>query len=72
VDIVTGPFSFTGRWNGLLSREGLAGLRASLLTSSEPPRGSERFSRWVAENADSLGRTYVSELARNFRPHAPL
>lgn len=56
----------------LLTREELAGLQASLLTSGEPPRGSERFSDWVAENADSLGRRYVSELARNFRPYAPL
>jgi uncharacterized protein YbjT (DUF2867 family) len=56
----------------LLTRGELSGLQASLLTSSEPPRGTERFSDWVAENADSLGTTYVSELARNFRPHAPL
>jgi uncharacterized protein YbjT (DUF2867 family) len=56
----------------LLTRDELAGLQASLLTSREPPRGSERFGDWVAENADALGSRYVSELARNFRSHAPL
>jgi NADH dehydrogenase len=56
----------------ILTREELAGLRANLLTSREPPRGSDRFSDWVREHSDTLGRAYVSELARNFRPYAPL
>jgi NADH dehydrogenase len=60
------------RQDVLLTRDELVGLQASLLTSSEPPRGTERFGDWVAENADALGRRYVSELARNFRSHAPI
>jgi uncharacterized protein YbjT (DUF2867 family) len=56
----------------ILTREELAGLMASLLTSKATPLGTERFSDWVAANADTLGRAYVSELARNFRPYAPL
>jgi uncharacterized protein YbjT (DUF2867 family) len=51
----------------LLTRDELAGLRASLLVSHEPPLGRESFREWVAANADGLGRRYVSELARNYR-----
>jgi uncharacterized protein YbjT (DUF2867 family) len=56
----------------ILTREELLGLMASLLTSDEDPLGRDRFGDWVAANADTLGRAYVSELARNFRPYAPL
>lgn len=49
-----------------------AGLRASLLVSHEPPRGRDSFRDWLAANGDGLGRRYVSELRRNFRPYAPL
>ena len=56
----------------ILTREELEGLMASLLTSPDSPLGSERFSDWVLANAGTLGRAYVSELARNFRPYAPL
>ncbi|HET7856298.1 MAG TPA: NAD(P)H-binding protein [Gaiellaceae bacterium] len=72
VALVAGRAIGWTRRDVLLTKEELAGLRASLLTSTEPPRGSERFSEWVAQNADLLGRRYVSELARNFRPYAPL
>ena len=40
---------------------------AELLTSGEPPTGTTRLSDWLAENGDSLGRRYVSELRRNYR-----
>ena len=56
----------------VLTRDELEGLMGSLLVSNESPTGVERFSEWVAANAALLGRTYVSELARNFRPYAPL
>ena len=61
----------------VLTRDELEGLMASLLVSGEPPRGRDRFLDWVAAEGDRLGRRYVSELARNFRPyenelHAPL
>jgi NADH dehydrogenase len=56
----------------LLSGEELAGLQASLLVSELPPLGRARFTSWVAANGESLGRGYVSELARNFRPYDPL
>jgi NADH dehydrogenase len=51
----------------VLTPDELAGLRASLLVSHEPPLGRESFREWVAANADGLGRRYVSELARNYR-----
>jgi NADH dehydrogenase len=56
----------------LLTREELDGLMAGLLVSGGPPQGLERFTDWLAREGDRLGRRYVSELARNFRPYAPL
>jgi uncharacterized protein YbjT (DUF2867 family) len=56
----------------LLTAEELAGLEASLLTSAEPPLAAGSFRSWVAANGESLGRGYVSELARNYRPYDPV
>ena len=56
----------------LLTPEELAGLQASLLVSARPPLGTASFRSWVAANGESLGRGYVSELGRNFRPYDPL
>ena len=56
----------------VLTRDELGGLMASLLVSGEPPRGRERFDEWLRGKGDRLGRRYVSELARNFRPYAPV
>ena len=53
-----------------LTRDEVRGLELGLLVSSDPPAGRRRFSDFVSENADALGRTYVSELARNFKPYA--
>lgn len=51
----------------VLTADEVEGLRASLLVSSEPPRGRESFRAWIERNGDVLGRAYVSELDRNFR-----
>lgn len=56
----------------LLTAEELAGLQAELLVSAQPPLGTAGFRAWVAANGADLGRRYVSELARNFRPYDPL
>jgi nucleoside-diphosphate-sugar epimerase len=56
----------------LLTAQELEGLCASLLVSDQPPLGRASFSSWVAANGEALGRGYVSELARNFRPYDPL
>jgi NADH dehydrogenase len=56
----------------LLTADELAGLQAELLVSGRPPLGKTSFRSWVAANGERLGRGYVSELARNFRPYDPL
>jgi uncharacterized protein YbjT (DUF2867 family) len=56
----------------VLTRDELVGLQASLLVSHEPPRGRDSFRDWLERNGATLGRSYVSELARNFRGCAPL
>jgi NADH dehydrogenase len=50
----------------IVTRDELTALGRSLITSDEPPRGSERFSDWLAANGHELGRRYTSELRRNF------
>ena len=50
-----------------LTRDEIDGLMAGLLISNEPPTGKTRLADWLADNADGLGRRYVSELRRNFR-----
>jgi NADH dehydrogenase len=51
----------------VVTRDELDGLGRSLLTSSTVPLGIDRFSDWLRDNADGLGRRYESELRRNFR-----
>ena len=51
----------------VLTREEVTGLMRSLLVSGDAPAGADRFGDWVAQNAQSLGVAYVSELARNWR-----
>jgi NADH dehydrogenase len=51
----------------LLTRDEIAGLMDNLLVSSAPPLGRTLFSSWLQQHADSLGRTYFSELERHFR-----
>ena len=49
----------------VLTRDEVDGLMAGLLTSEVQPTGTTRLSDWLEDNADSLGRRYVSELRRN-------
>ena len=51
----------------VLTRDEIDGLMAGLLTSDAPPTGITRFTDWLTENEDGLGRRYHSELDRNFR-----
>jgi NADH dehydrogenase len=51
----------------VLTRDEVEALMAGLLVSDEPARGRDRFEDWLAENASTLGRSYHSELRRNFR-----
>jgi nucleoside-diphosphate-sugar epimerase len=51
----------------ILTRQELDGLMEELLVSHEKPRGTRRMDNWLLTNADTLGRTYASELARHWR-----
>jgi uncharacterized protein YbjT (DUF2867 family) len=72
VALALGAVVGAARRDVILTRDELDGLQASLLVSSEPPRGRDSFREWLQRDGASLGRAYVSELARNFRPYAPL
>jgi len=51
----------------MLTKEELEGLMEELLVSHEKPRGTRRIDNWLLTNADTLGRTYASELDRHWR-----
>lgn len=51
----------------VVTHDELEALGAGLLVSHERALGVDRFESWLSENADRLGRSYTSELARNFR-----
>jgi NADH dehydrogenase len=53
----------------LLSPDELDALAAGLLVSKAPALGKDRIGAWLADDAERLGRSYTSELARNFRPY---
>jgi uncharacterized protein YbjT (DUF2867 family) len=72
VALALGAAVSAARRDVILTRDEVEGLQASLLVSPDPPRGRESFREWLERNGASLGRAYVSELARNFRPYAPL
>lgn len=51
----------------LLTAEELDGLASGLLVSRELPRGTARFTDWLAEAGPTLGLDYLPEIARHFR-----
>jgi uncharacterized protein YbjT (DUF2867 family) len=51
----------------VVTHDELTALSRSLIATTEPPLGSERFSDWIKAHGDQLGRRYTSELQRNFR-----
>jgi NADH dehydrogenase len=51
----------------VLTRDEVRGLIANLLASDQPPTGQTSLSDWLAQNADWLGRRYVSELRKHYR-----
>jgi uncharacterized protein YbjT (DUF2867 family) len=50
----------------VLTRDEIRGLMSDLLVSHAPPLGKALFSRWVEENAATLGTKYASELSRHY------
>ena len=53
-------------WNRAHPSGRTLGGEAGLLVSDEPPLGRDRFDEWLTANGAQLGRTYTSELRRNF------
>ena len=51
----------------VLTRGGIDGLMAGLLTSHAAPAGTTRLGDWLTDNADAIGWRYVSECRRNYR-----
>jgi NADH dehydrogenase len=51
----------------VLNEPELEGLMSELLVSPERPRGTRRLDNWLLTHADTIGRTYASELARHWR-----
>ncbi len=51
----------------VLTPEEVDGLMANLLVSSEPPRCKTRLGDWLAENRETVGAVYASELARHYK-----
>jgi NADH dehydrogenase len=51
----------------ILSRDELRGLMDNTLTSEQPPNAWTKFSEWLEENHQTMGRDYSSELDRHFR-----
>jgi NADH dehydrogenase len=51
----------------MLTKEELQGLMEELLVSHEKPRGTRRMDNWLLTNAETVGRTYASELDRHWR-----
>jgi uncharacterized protein YbjT (DUF2867 family) len=52
----------------ILTRDEIRGLMGDLLVSHQQPTGTTRLSDWLRENAQTVGKTYASELRRHFRP----
>lgn len=51
----------------VLTRDEVEGLMANLLVSDKPSVGRTRLTRWLEENAGTVGRAYASELRRHYR-----
>ncbi len=51
----------------VLTSDELKGLMGNKLTSQQNPNGHTKFTEWLVENRDFVGRAYTSELDRHFR-----
>lgn len=51
----------------VLTRDEVTELQSKLMVSAAPPTGRVRLAGWLAEQADTLGRQWASELDRHFR-----
>ena len=53
--------------DAVLKQDEVTELRSKLMMSAQPPAGTVRLADWLAQHADTLGRTWASELDRHFR-----
>jgi NADH dehydrogenase len=73
VQMSPGLTIFLGRIAGLFVRDvvltsnELKGLMGNYLTSNQAPNGETKLSDWLAENSQTVGAVYSSELERHFR-----
>ncbi|MCH6556274.1 MAG: hypothetical protein IH797_06695 [Chloroflexi bacterium] len=51
----------------LITSDEVKGLMSNLLVSKGPATAPTRISKWLADNASSVGASYASELARHYR-----
>jgi uncharacterized protein YbjT (DUF2867 family) len=51
----------------VLTRDEVTELQSRLMASNQPPTGKVHLVDWLADNADTLGRSWASELDRHFR-----
>jgi uncharacterized protein YbjT (DUF2867 family) len=51
----------------LMSAAELRGLMDELVATDGPTTGTVSFNEWVRRHSDALGRSYVSEMKRNYR-----
>jgi uncharacterized protein YbjT (DUF2867 family) len=51
----------------VITRDEIGGLMANLLVSDKPPTCPTRFSEWLRDHAEELGREYRSELRRHYK-----
>jgi uncharacterized protein YbjT (DUF2867 family) len=65
--ILLGRLIGFGLGDVVLTRDELKGLMDELLTSSQIPNGTTRFSDWLETNGDKLGSSYSSEIQRHFK-----
>jgi uncharacterized protein YbjT (DUF2867 family) len=51
----------------LMSADELRGLMDELVSTDGSATGSQSFKEWIERNSETLGRSYVSEMKRNYR-----
>jgi uncharacterized protein YbjT (DUF2867 family) len=49
----------------VLTRDEVLGLREELLVSHDAPTGTTKLADWLREHGETVGRRYVSELAKH-------
>ncbi|MCX6008472.1 MAG: NmrA family NAD(P)-binding protein [Chloroflexi bacterium] len=51
----------------VITKDEINGLMSNLLVSDSPPTGHTRLSKWLEQNTNTVGATYISDLKRHYR-----